>query len=296
MSKTHNLDVSLYSLKELLKLFNIDNYDISSEQIKYAKKKTLMTHPDKSKLPKEYFLFYKKAFDIVFNFYNEQNKQNQIVQDKPYSPFNNSDENEQIKAEIKKTNPHKFQREFNKLFEQHMIHKPDTEKNNWFKDESALFESQQNVNASNMGQVFRQMKQNNQEMIVRKDVQQLTHTMGTNLYDDDDDTQYCGSNIFDRLKFDDLRKVHKDQTIMDVCESDYGQMQTFASIEQYNRHRNSQNVAPMTETQSLQHLNRNFEDHKQQMMSKQHKSNLQSMEYAKKNKDVMGSLFLHIKK
>lgn len=296
MSKTHNLDISMYSLKEVLELFNINTYNISNEQIKYAKKKTLMTHPDKSKLPKEYFLFYKKAFDIVYNFYNEQNKQNQVVENKPYTPFNNSDENEKIKEKIKKTNPNKFQREFNKLFEQHMINKPESDKNAWFKDETAQFDSQQNVNASNMGQMFRQMKQNNQEMIVRKDVQHMTHGMGTNLYEDDDDTQYCGSNIFDKLKYDDLRKVHKDQTIMDVCESDYGQMQTFASIEQYNRHRNSQNIVPMTEAQSLQQLNQHFENHKQHMATKQHKSNLQSMEYAKKNKDVMGSLFLHITK
>ena len=33
------------------------------EQLKVAKKKVLMIHPDKSKLPAEYFLFYKKAFD-----------------------------------------------------------------------------------------------------------------------------------------------------------------------------------------------------------------------------------------
>jgi len=296
MNQPHNLDVSMYSLKDILELFNIHDYTISIEEMKIAKKKTLMTHPDKSRLPKEYFLFYKQAFDIVLNFYNEQNKQNQTVQDKPYAPFNNSDENEKIKEKIKKTNSHKFQHEFNKLFEENMVHKPDPDKNSWFENETTQFESKQNINASNMGQMFRQMKQNNQDIIVRKDVQDLTHSMGTKLYDDDDDTTYCGSNIFDKLKFDDLRKVHKDQTIMDVCESDYGQMKTFGSIEQYNRHRNTQSLEPMTETQSLQHLNRNFENHKTQMINKQHKSNLQSMEYEKKNKDVMGSLFLRINK
>jgi hypothetical protein len=63
----------MYSLKDLLALFHTD-YNINLEDLKRAKKQVLMTHPDKSKLPAEYFLFYKKAFDIVVNFYNNQNK------------------------------------------------------------------------------------------------------------------------------------------------------------------------------------------------------------------------------
>ena len=60
--KSHNLDIHMYSLKDLLSLFHTD-YNINLEDLKRAKKQVLMTHPDKSKLLAEYFLFYKKAFD-----------------------------------------------------------------------------------------------------------------------------------------------------------------------------------------------------------------------------------------
>ena len=60
-SKTHNLDIAMYSFKELLDLFNL-SYNISIDELKQAKKRVLMTHPDKSKLGPEYFLFYKKAY------------------------------------------------------------------------------------------------------------------------------------------------------------------------------------------------------------------------------------------
>jgi len=60
----HNLDVSMYSLDELLGLFDL-NYDITMDGIKKAKHKVLMLHPDKSRLPPEYFIFYKKAFEVV---------------------------------------------------------------------------------------------------------------------------------------------------------------------------------------------------------------------------------------
>jgi len=300
MSDPYNLDVSMYSLKEVLHLFDIDNYNVSDIQIKKAKRKTLMMHPDKSRLPKEYFLFYKKAFDIVLNFYNEQNKQNQVVEDKAYSPFdNNNEETEKIKEHINNTNSNKtksqkFQREFNKLFEDNMMKKDDAEKNQWFRDDATQYEINNCVNASNIGQTFRQMKVNNQDIVVHKDVQSTTHSLGTDLYENEDASSYCSSNIFDKLKFDDLRKVHKDQTIMNVCESDFSKMETFGSVEHYNRHRNSQPIVHMSEEQSRKQLHQKYENHKQTMLNKEHKSNIQTMDYVEKTKHVMGSLFLHI--
>ena len=44
----HNLNVEMYSLQELFRLFDIEEYDILSvDDLKRAKKKVLMTHPDK---------------------------------------------------------------------------------------------------------------------------------------------------------------------------------------------------------------------------------------------------------
>ena len=47
MNKTHNLDIHMYSLQDLLNLFDL-TYDIDVESLKRAKKKVLMKHPDKS--------------------------------------------------------------------------------------------------------------------------------------------------------------------------------------------------------------------------------------------------------
>ena len=68
----HNLDINKYSLDELLGLFNL-SYKIDFESMKNAKKKVLSVHPDKSRLPPEYFIFYKQAYEVVFRFYQEQN-------------------------------------------------------------------------------------------------------------------------------------------------------------------------------------------------------------------------------
>ena len=97
-----------------------------------------------------------------------------------------------------------------------------------------------------------------------------------------------------KLKFDDLRKVHKDQTIFDVCDSDYSKMKTYSSVEQMSNERHQQNVGPMDKNDAQQLLNQRESQHAEKMIQKQHKSNLKAMEYSEKNKQVMGSLFMRI--
>jgi hypothetical protein len=75
MSSSHNLVIENYSLDELLELFDLKSYQLNVNDIKKAKHRVLMLHPDKSRLPAEYFLFYKKAFDVVVQFYENQNRQ-----------------------------------------------------------------------------------------------------------------------------------------------------------------------------------------------------------------------------
>ena len=295
MDKEHNLDVHMYNLKELLELFEIYDYRIDLEQIKKAKRKVLMTHPDKSKLPSKYFLFYKKAFDIVYKFYDEQNKQNQTVEKRSYKPIDEDpDDTNAVKTKINKVKSDKFQKEFNKLFEENMMTKIDTSKNDWFKKEDNDFKIDTPVNSGNMGQIFRQMKKNNQDVMVYKGVQNMNYTTGESLYDDEDDNAYCSGDIFGKLKYDDLRKVHKDNTIFDVCETDYNKVQGFNNIQQLQTARNTQNLNPMNEQRANHMMEENERLYREKMMNKQHQSSLKSMEYAEKNKQVMGSLFLRI--
>ena len=96
------------------------------------------------------------------------------------------------------------------------------------------------------------------------------------------------------MKYDDLRKVHKDNTIFDVCETDYNKVQGFNNIQQLQTARNTQNLNPMNEQRANHMMEENERVYREKMMNKQHQSSLKSMEYAEKNKQVMGSLFLRI--
>lgn len=301
-SSNHNLNINTYSLEELLGIFDL-KYNITIEDLKRAKKKVLMLHPDKSKLPSEYFLFYKKAFDIVCRFYENQNRQNVDIATKPtaYIPPNVANSAvHQVNTVIEKMGNKGFQEKFNELFEQNMSKKPDQEKNAWFKTTNPTYKIDSNVNTKNMGEVFETIKQTTQGMVKYNGVQSLyaggQPGPGAGLYDDEDDIgndDYVSCDPFSKLKYDDLRKVHKDQTVFSVSESDFNNVPKYASVDQYSRARSEQMGKPLEKTEAESFLANREREMQEKMMQRQYQSNLKTMEYEEKNKNVMAS-FLYL--
>jgi hypothetical protein len=288
----------MYSLKELLGLFDL-TYDIDLEGIKRAKKKVLMLHPDKSKLSSEYFLFYKRAFEIVVHFYEENNRQNKTVPTEPvkYSPMNTSERtSKQLNAVIQDMKKSEFHEKFNEIFEKNMAKSIDTTKNDWFKKEDPIYNIGENVSAQNMGRVFDTIKEKNSHIVLYQGVQTLNAgNSGTNLYDDEDDgNAYVTCDPFSKLKYDDLRKVHKDQTVLTVSEKDYQNMPRYASTDQYARVRGTQNLTPLEKNEAENMLSTQENLFKQRIMQKEYQSTLKTMEYEQKNKTVLSS-FLQLR-
>ena len=299
-NKAHNLDVNMYSLKEVLDLFHLD-YDISVEDLKRAKKQVLATHPDKSRLPSEYFLFFKKAFDIVVQFYNNQHKQDLDLSNTNtvYSTDGFKNDNKHTTNSMQKLvddmGEAQFNNQFNKLFEKNMVKKPDSEKNKWFTSEKEVYEINERVTAGNMGQVIDKVRSNQQALVKHSDVQVLYSNNNTNnnFHDDDDDESYVVSDPFSKLKFDDLRKVHKDQTVLNVSERDYANVKKYSSVDHFMRDRSSQSLTPLEKQQAEQLLQQQDRTYRERMMHKQYESNLRTNRYEEKNKQVMAN-FLRI--
>jgi hypothetical protein len=63
-----DLNIDNYNLPDILALFNLPTL-FNEGDLKRAKLAVLKTHPDKSNLPKEYFLFFTKAYRIVHQIY-----------------------------------------------------------------------------------------------------------------------------------------------------------------------------------------------------------------------------------
>ena len=305
-NQAHNLNIQMYSFQELLNLFNLTN-NISAEDLKRAKKQVLMLHPDKSRLHSQYFLFYKKAFDIVVQFYETQNKVHQEVRQLKYEPIKTTELNKStvqsittnVNSMVKKG---EFHEKFNQIFEENFVDKTKPNKNDWFSNNDPLYQydepvNSKNMNSKNMNNTFEKIKQQNQGMIVYKGVQSLNASSSTNignLYDDDqDDDQYFGSDPFSKLKFDDLRKVHKDQTVFAVGEKDIEKMPKYASVDEYNKTRGT-TIAPLKEEEAEKLLKTQEKQWRERMLQKEYDAKKQSMLYEEKNKSVL-SHFLQLK-
>ena len=63
-----DLDINNYELSDILNLFKIPVL-FNDKNLRQAKVIVLQMHPDKSKLPKEYFLFFTKAYKMLYEIY-----------------------------------------------------------------------------------------------------------------------------------------------------------------------------------------------------------------------------------
>jgi hypothetical protein len=298
----HNLDLDIqnYSFYEILNLFDIDANNVNLDDLKRAKKKVVMMHPDKSKLPKEYFLFYKKAFDIVMRMYDNVVKMSAQVEDKDYSPVEMSkSETDAFEKSLKKMPKEQFQKQFNRLFEKHMKTPVNADRNAWFTQEESTYNVQV-ANASQMNQALDQIRDNQQSQSIVKyqgirslhevagnGVNSFYERSGTN--DDEADEEYVSCDPFSKLKYDDLRKVHKDQTVFSVRESDYAQVPQYRSVGEYERARTVKDVQPMEQSRAQSMMEEQEKFLQAKIRQKQYQSEMATMRHMEANQQVMSN-------
>jgi hypothetical protein len=298
---SYNLRIESYKFEELLDMFHL-GYDANIDDLKGAKKIVLRMHPDKSKLPSEYFLFYKKAFEIILEYFREQNKMNQPVPTSEttapkYQPMEQQDEHlsERMKTTLNDIKNDRFQSQFNDLYEKNMAKKIDDSRNKWFVNNDPLFEFESPASAKDIASKINEVKTKTAAMVQYKGVQDLMSITSAGRYFDevdDDPNEYVSCDPFSKLKFEDLRKVHRDQTVLAVSERDFEKMQTYGSVDQYNRARGSQDLSPMQDADANRLFAQKEEMLKKQMATQQHAANLKRMEYEQKNKDVLSNFLL----
>jgi hypothetical protein len=302
MAHPHNLDIQMYSLPEILGMFHM-TYNMDIDDLKRAKKIVLMTHPDKSGLDSKYFLFYKKAFDIVMGFYEQKQKESKEVpkEEQKYSPMNagglNKSAANKVASVVSEMEAQAFQSKFNQLFEDNMVRKVDESRNAWFKDVNEGVKIDGTVSKQNMNEMFERVKtvQSQNVLAQYRGVQELGGSSGSRLYDDIEEPtdEYVTCDPFSKLKFDDLRKVHKDQTVFGVGEQDFAKVKQYGSVDQFMAERGKHSVEPLDKMKAEKILKDRDDLYKQKMMQMEHKAGLRTMEYEQKNKSILAN-FMHL--
>ena len=336
------LDIKMYTFRELLDLFNLaDSTRLTEQDMKGAKRSVLQMHPDKSRLPAEYFLFYQQAYRVILDFYVEQQRVSRPMPTTPIvydtntshtdrrgeigsrgSSNRNDDPQEtqvtqvtqetQVSKAINAVPTDRFQQTFNQLFEQHMTNDQlaadRAARNQWFTnvagDEAAAQDAAKATSVSAVHEHIESYKktQAEQALAMYRGVQDYG-AFGTDnhkLYGDDEggaggeNIEYASCDPFAKLKYDDLRKVHRDQTVFAVSgDRDFGNRKQYGSHKDLEAERAGQTYDSMDKADAERILAEQKRAYMERIQKQEYTAKLQTMEYETKN-DAVKAHFLRL--
>ena len=211
-----------------------------------------MLHPDKSKLDKEYFLFFSKAYDVLVKIleFRSQQKRSQEVNIN-YEALDSCEENEEIINKIKK---HKnFNKIFNKLFDEMKINDEDDGYGSWLKSNENI-DHETDYNNEKLEKKRKEIRNSSIiEYSVIKEYNNHTNTNNPNK----SNSFYEGNNILNsksNLNYDDLKQAHT-ETLIPVTEEDFINRKQYNNLEHLKQERNTQNLTPVNEKEGMSMLN-----------------------------------------
>lgn len=289
-----DLDLNNYTLKDLYKLFYIENNTIDLEELKNAKKIVLKMHPDKSKLDTKYFLFFSAAYKKLYSIYEFQNKNtNKKLDTNEYYKKDNSNALDILfekKQELK--NPKEFNKWFNNEFEKHKI-----DDNNlvngygeWLKSDEGIYNTN-SVNMSSMHEEFEKQKKKIQSLSVYNGISDpFSSTLGGSLLGSNNNDNFS-SGLFEGngLQYQDLRQAHV-ETIIPISNDDYLNIPKFKSEQEYKLYRDKQDVNPLNEEDALKKIRYNENKKEEESANLAYYYAKQSEEASKKSNNFWSSI------
>jgi hypothetical protein len=210
-------------LKTLLDLFDIK--ELNEKELKIAKKKVLMLHPDKNKVDTtEYYINFKNAYEKlvqIYGYIHHELDENNFKSEDIDTTFKNFIE---LKGYTPSKNHKMFLKHFNDMFENVHIKEDDEGYEEWLKS--------------------------NNDMYDKDDLEKSRKTlMSTGLIKVN---QIVTSNEINKT-YSDLKDAHLNTIIGLDQEKLYKEKQKFTSVDEYKRHR--MNVGEMlTEKDSLKQI------------------------------------------
>lgn len=250
------LDIDSYDLDDVLKLFNLTR-DFDETGLRNAKRAVLKTHPDKSGLDKEYFLFFTKAYKILHSVYEFKTRSNACVSVE-YATEEDTERKELVKCLLDSDD---FNNVFNELFEKNKLSREHSSKGygDWLKSNDDI--DTRSATRATMNQQFEEKKEEMRALAPIYEVQSIVGTAGHSDIVGDEPLEFA-SDVFSSLQYEDLRKAHT-ETVVPVTDKDRSRLQ-FRSAEDLRNHRSAQDTTPLSlqqaksllgEQQSLQNQN-----------------------------------------
>jgi hypothetical protein len=259
-----DLDIRNYELRDILNLFKLPSV-FTELHMREAKLTVMRTHPDKSGLDKEYFLFFSKAYKILHEVYQvraglsrqKDAKYDDVKEDIDARRNANSDK-------LKRMNAGEFNRWFNQTFEQNKLcdEEQDSGYGDWLKSNDDDLDNADNdvmgegsTWAQRMEQLNRRKQQlREQALVVRGEVQTFD-SFGSAGYglarDRPEEHSSNGFGFGSSLAYEDLKKAHT-ESVIPVTHEDYDAVRKYKNMNELQMSRDvDRRTFNYSETESL---------------------------------------------
>lgn len=251
-----DLDIDNYNLDDILNLFKLES-DFDENDLKQAKKIVLQVHPDKSRLPAKYFIFYSKAYKVLYNIHEFRNKSSNKKEEN-YSILSNEDKNKALQNFFDKNkslkNPQGFNAWFNEQFEKNKIalESEETGYGDWLRSEENV-EPEKKISQAEMAIEFDKKKKQVRSLVLHKDISDVyaNNLGGSNL--SNNAPEEFSSDLFSNLSYQDLKQAHT-ESVIPVTEEDYYKVKKFNNVNEYVNYRSTQDTKPLSEMQAMEYL------------------------------------------
>ena len=233
-----DLDLNNYNLNDILNLFNL-KHDFSIEDIKIAKRKVLLLHPDKSNLKIDYYYFFMKAYRMLLSIYEFKNKNsNKNTNNNIEYLVDKNEETNKILDDITKdiNDSKKFNDWFNKLFEDNRLQNDfnDTGYGDWLKSNDNI----NNIKCKNLSEINKYIEDKkkilrNNSLIKHKGITDSNINQYSDIINSVPDSY--GSNMFSKLQYEDVRIAHEESVVpvtQEDLKSNYNNIDDLKNIRQ----------------------------------------------------------------
>jgi len=227
-----DLNIDNYSLDDFLNLFHL-KYNFTTEELKKAKRIVLRTHPDKSNLPKEYFLFFSKAYKVLVNVNEFRNKSSKKLSNNEYSEIIDEDEGDKKEIVTKLKDKKNFSKFFNKMFEQMKNVSEEETKgySDWLKESKD--NNLQSNNIQTLHSNFEKLKTEKRELVVHKGIEDVVDNLSTGSQNLSGiiPSSYSNNELFTKNSYIDVKEAY-DNAVIPVTQRDFENKKKYNSIQE----------------------------------------------------------------
>ena len=231
-----DLNIHNYDLNDLINLFRVP-FHFKEEHLKDAKKIVLKTHPDKSGLDKEYFLFFSQAYKYLLKIH--QLRQSSTTTNTEYDKDElwSKEHSVLIDGKIKTMSQEDYADWFNSTFEKMRLkdESEETGYGDWLKSDDDLV-SETVTTTNQMNEYIQNKKKELRALVVHNDFQDMNTSNGGQFDLVREIPGNYGSSMFDKLQFEDVRKAHC-ESVIPVTEEDFHNRKKYTNIDELNRER-----------------------------------------------------------